>query len=76
MAKKVIKFSDIEIQKEKFHHIDINKKVVFNKVCFGKKVLNILFAIKRLKLDLYLYFFQKMSAYRRDFNETKYMSFR
>ena len=43
---KVIKFSDIEIQKQKFHQhrepisiktIDINKIVVSNKVSFGKK---------------------------------------
>ena len=43
---KVIKFSDIEIQKQKFHQhqepisiktIDINKIVVSNKASFGKK---------------------------------------
>ena len=28
-----------------------------------------------LKLELYVYFSQKMSAYSRDFDETKYMSF-
>ena len=46
MEKAVIKFSDIEIQKPKFHqhkgpiltkNIDINKIVVSNKVRFGKK---------------------------------------
>ena len=43
---KIIKFGDIEIQKQKFHqhkalisikNIDINKMVVSNKVSFGKK---------------------------------------
>ena len=43
---KVIKFGDIEIEKQKFHqhkepisikNIDINKIVVSNKVSFGKK---------------------------------------
>ena len=43
---KVIKFSDIEIQKQKFHQhqepisiktIDINKIVVSHKASFGKK---------------------------------------
>ena len=40
-----------------------------------KRVLNISLAIKMLKLELYVYFSQKMSAYSRDFDETKYMSF-
>ena len=41
-----MKFGDIEIEKQKFHHkrpvsmknIDINKIVVSNKVSFGKKI--------------------------------------
>ena len=46
MDKKVIKFGDIEIEKQKFHqhknlmlinNIDINKTVVFDKISFGKK---------------------------------------
>ena len=68
---KVIKFSDIEIQKQKFHQhrepisiktIDINKIVVSNKVSFGKKKkdLNNSLATKMLKkIDLYAYFYQK-----------------
>ena len=44
--KKYMKFGDIEIEKQKFHHkrpvsmknIDINKIVVSNKVSFGKKI--------------------------------------
>ena len=43
---KIIKFGDIEIQKQKYHqhkelisikNLDINKIVVSNKVSFGKK---------------------------------------
>ena len=41
-------------------NIDINKVIVSNKVPFGKKNLNILFATKILeKLGLYVYFSQK-----------------
>ena len=29
----------------------------------------------KYKLDLYAYFFQKVSAYRRDFDKTKYVFF-
>ena len=58
----IIKFGDVEIQKQKFHqhkepisikNIDINKVVVSNKVSLVKKHLNILLATKMLKkLDL------------------------
>ena len=46
MEKIIAKFGDIEIEKQKFHqhkrpvsikNIDINKIVVSNNVCFGKK---------------------------------------
>ena len=43
MEKTIIKFSDIEIEKQKFHqpisikNIDINKIWVSSKVSFGKK---------------------------------------
>ena len=66
---KVLKFGDIEIEKQKFHKhkepisikiIDINKITVSNKISFGKKDLNILLATRMLKkLDLYIYFSQK-----------------
>ena len=59
----VIKFGGIEIQKQIFHQrkepisiksVDIDKLVVSDKVLFGKKDLNILLAIKMLKiLDLF-----------------------
>ena len=67
---KVIRFDDIETQKQKFHqhkepisikNIDINKLVLSNKIPYGKKKdLNIWLAKKMLKkLDLYVYFSQR-----------------
>ena len=83
--KKIIKCGDIEIQKEKFHqhkrpisinNIDIHKIVVPNKVSFGKKESKYFIAYKDAKKNRPLcIFLPKMSAYRRDFDETKYMSF-
>ena len=40
-----------------------------------KKNLNISLAIKMLKLDLYVNFSKEFVEYRRDFDETKYLSF-
>ena len=54
--KEMIKFSDIEIQKQIFHQhkepisikkIDINKIVVSNKASFGKKRLSIFSWLQR-----------------------------
>ena len=70
MEKTIIKFGDIEIQKQKLQqnkvttlikNIDIDKIVVSNKVSFGKRRdLNISLATKMLAtLDPYAYFSQK-----------------
>ena len=82
---KIIKFGDIEIKKQDFHqhkapisikNIDINKIVVCNKVSFGKKSFKYFIGYKDRKKNKPLCtFLQKMSAYRKDFDETKYMSF-
>ena len=66
---KVIKFGDIEIQKQKFHqhkgrismkNININKIVVSNKASFGKKDFKYFIGYKDAKkLNLYVYFFQE-----------------
>ena len=71
--------------KSKFHqhkepisikNIDINKIVVSNRVSFGKKAFKYFIGYKDAKkLELYIYFSQKLSGYRKDFHETKYMSF-
>ena len=84
MEKTIIKFGDIEIGKQKFHqhkrpisikNIDINKIVVSNKVSFGKKGFKYFIGYKDAKIRPLCIFLPKMSAYRRDFDETKYMSF-
>ena len=66
---KILKFGDIEIQKQEFHqhkaptsikNIDINKIVVPIRVSFSKNLLNISLATKMVKkLNRYLYFSQK-----------------
>ena len=74
----------IEIEKQKFHqhknnfsmkNIDINKIVVSNKVSFGKKGFKYFISYKDANIRPLCTFFPKPSAYRRDFDETKYMSF-
>ena len=79
---KIIKFGDIESQKQKFHQhkrpisIKNNKIVVSNKVSFGKKGFKYFIGYKEAKKFRPLcIFLPKMSAYRTDFDETKYMSF-
>ena len=83
---KAIKFSDTEIQKQKFDqhkettstkNIDINKIVVSNKDSFGKTGFKYSICYKDAKkLDLYVCIFQpKMSAYRKDFGKTKHVFF-
>ena len=82
---KIIKFGDIEIQKQKFHQniepislkiIDIDKIVVSNKFSSGKKAFKYFIGYKNAKKFKPLcIFLPKMSAFRKDFDETKYMSF-
>ena len=70
MEKTIIKFGDIEIERQKFHqhkrpiskkYIDINKIVVSNKVSVGKKGFKCFIGYKDAKkIDLYAYFFQKL----------------
>ena len=56
--------------------IYINQIVISNKVSFGKKKdLDISLVTKILKNQTFMYIFPKMIAYRRDFDETKYISF-
>ena len=82
---KTITFGDIKIKKQKFHqikglisieNIDINKIVLSNKVPFGKKGFKYFIGYKDVKKTrLSCIFLPKMSAYKRDFDETKYISF-
>ena len=82
MKKNSYKFEDIEIQKQKFHQqkkaISIkntgnNKIVVFN-VSFSIKGFKYFIGSKDSKKTKPLcIFLPKMSAYRKDFDETKYV---
>ena len=59
-----------------YKKIYIKKTVVSNKVSFGKNVFKYFIGYKDAKkFNLYAYLFQKMSANRRDVDETNYMSF-
>ena len=83
--KTIIKFGDTKIKKQKFHqykrpisidNIDFDKIVVSKKVSFDKIELNISSATKILiKIGPLLIFLPKMSTYRRDFDNTKCMTF-
>ena len=69
MEKIIIKFGDIEINKQKFNQhkrpilinsIDINKKMVSNKVSFGKKGFKLFIGYKDSnKRRPYVYCFRK-----------------
>ena len=82
---KIIKFDNAEIEKYKFHqykgpfliyNIDINNTVVSNKVSFGGKDFKYFIGQKDVKKSRPLcIFLPKMSAYKWDFNKTKYTSF-
>ena len=57
-------------------NIDLNKIVVSNKVSFDKKRFEYCIGYKdNKKIRPLCIFLPKMSAYRKDFDETKYMSF-
>ena len=85
MEKAVTKFGEIKIQKPKFHqrkrpisiaNIDIDKILVSNKVSFGKKEFKYFIGHKNAqKTNPLCMFLPKMSAYRRGFEETEYVSF-
>ena len=85
MEKAVKKFGDSDIEKPKFHqykrpisikNIDNNKIVVSNKVSFGKIGLKYFIGYKdSKKIRPLCKFLPEMGACRRDFDETKYISF-
>ena len=56
-------------------NIDINKIVISNKVSFDKKDFKYFIGYKDAKDTRPLCFFTKMSPFRTDFDETKYLSF-
>ena len=83
MGKKIIKFGDIDVEKDKFHRhkssilvYDVDIKIVSSNQPFGKKGFKYFIGQKVAKkvrplCNMHL----KMSAYKRDFDETKYMLF-
>ena len=84
MEKIIIKFGDTEIEKQIFQqhkrpisikNIDINKIIGCNEVSFGEKGFKYFIGYKNAKIRPSSTFLSKMSAYRRDLDETKYMSF-
>ena len=78
-------FGDTEIEKHKFHNhknlipiydVDINKIIVSNRVSFGKKGFKYFIGYKDNKKARPLYIMlPKVSAYKRNFDETKHLSF-
>ena len=85
MEETVIKFDDIKISKQIFHqhkrpvslkNVDNDKILVSNNVPFGKKGFKYFIGYKNAKKIKHLcVFVLKVTAYRRDFDETKYVCF-
>ena len=86
MGKEVITFDNIEVEKHKFHQhkspisiwdVNINKIIVSSKVPFGKNCFkNFRWYHKGdRKVTPLCIILPKVRAQRRDFDETKYMSF-
>ena len=85
MKKSIIKFGNIIIEKQKFHqnkrpisikNIGINKIRVPNNASFGKKCFKYFIGYKDAqKIRPLCIFFPKITAYTRDFDEAKYISF-
>ena len=82
---KIIKFRDIEIHNQTFHqhkepisikNVAIDKIVVSNKASFGKKRFKYFIGYKNVsKIRSLCVFVPKTSAYKQDFDETKYCRF-
>ena len=84
MEKTILKFGDIEIKKQKLlqhkrlisiKNRVINKILISNEVFFGKTGLKYFIGYKDAGIRRLCKFLPEMSTYRRDFNETKYISF-
>ena len=83
-SKKIVAFGNIEVKKYKFHQYksliwinnkDISKIVVPNRVTFVKKDFKCFIGYKEDKKVRFLcIILPKVSPYRRDFDETDYMS--
>ena len=84
MDKEIITFGDTEVEKHKFHqhkrhilidNVNINK-IVSKAIFFGRKDFTYFTGYKNdRKMRPLCIILLKMGAYRRDFDETKYISF-
>ena len=86
MGKEIITFSNIGIENQKFHsrknpiliyHVNIDRIVISTKFPLGKKGFKYFIGYKDDNEEVIrsCILFPKMSAYRRNFDETKYMPF-
>ena len=86
MGREFITFGSTEIEKQNYHYhkssvlifdVNIDRIVVSNKVPFSKKSIKYFIGYENEceKVMLLCIKLPKMTAYRRDFHETKYMSF-
>ena len=83
MEKTIIKLDDIEIPKQTFHqfkrtisikNVDNDEKVVSNKIRFGKLGFKYFIGYKKIKrIKPLCVFSPKKIAYRKYFDETKYI---
>ena len=83
MEKAIIKLDDIEIPKQTFHqfkrtisikNVDNDEKVVSNKIRFGKLGFKYFIGYKKIKrIKPLCVFSPKTIAYRKYFDETKYI---
>ena len=85
MEKTIIKLDDIKVPPKKLHqhkrrislkNLNIDKLAASNKVLFGKKGFKYFIGYEDAKkIRPLCIFLPKMSAHRKNFNETKYVSF-
>ena len=84
MGKKIITFNNIEVEKKfintrtpiSIHDVNIDRIVVSNKLLFGKKSFKHFIGYKDgKKVRLLSVMPPKMMAYRKDFDEAKYVFF-
>ena len=86
MGKEMVTFGNIEVEKHTFHtlknpisicDINVDRTVIPNKVLFGKNAFKYFIGYENddEKLMLLCIMLPKMSAYKRNFDETKYMFF-
>ena len=84
MEKTIIKLGDVGTLKQNLYqhkgptsmqNVNIDKIVVFDKIPFGKRGFKCFISYKDTKkINTLCIFLSKLTAYRKDFDETKYIS--